>query len=60
MVAHRLENAPLEFQMHCRLGKTDYFDAVRICAKDKISQAALVRIALRQYVQQQKAKPLSR
>ena len=55
MGAHRLEADPLPYQINCKFGEKDYFAAVARCEVEKISQAVLIRNALRHYLKQAKA-----
>ena len=50
---------PLCFQINCRVGEADYLSTVKESEAQNLSQAALVRMALKEYLQHQQAETMN-
>lgn len=54
MAAHRLEKDPLQFQVQTKVNELDYINLLQRSKYESVSQAFLVRDAVRQYLSPQK------
>lgn len=50
MAAHRLEEIPLTFQIQTKVNEEDYMTLIQRTRIESMSQSALIRDAVRQYL----------
>lgn len=50
MPAHRLEEVPLQFQIQTKVNEYDYMTLIQRTRIESVSQSALIRDAVRQYL----------